>query len=142
MTVPAGVFTEIPEQMSDVGLAIQRAADKTEQMKARARAIDELMASGAPQDDVRAELERMGETRGAGAGQLYLIDTSAHARSQHAMVRAIIAGLIAERAAATCVMVDLEAGYSGRDPRDVRTIAERRAPQGTLCCPARQRGDR
>ena len=133
MTVPAGVFTEIPEQMSDVGLAIQRAADKTEQMKARARAIDELMASGAPQDDVRAELERMGETRGAGAGQLYLIDTSAHARSQHAMVRA----LIAERAAATCVMVDLEAGYSGRDPRDVRTIAERRAPQGTLCCPAR-----
>ena len=138
MTVPAGVFTEIPEQMSDVGLAIQRAADKTEQMKARARAIDELMASGAPQDDVRAELERMGETRGAGAGQLNLIDTSAHARSQHAMVRA----LIAERAAATCVMVDLEAGYSGRDPRDVRTIAERRAPQGTLCCPARQRGDR
>ena len=138
MTVPAGVFTEIPEQMSDVGLAIQRAADKTEQMKARAGAIDELMASGAPQDDVRAELERMGETRGAGAGQLYLIDTSAHARSQHAMVRA----LIAERAAATCVMVDLEAGYSGRDPRDVRTIAERRAPQGTLCCPARQRGDR
>ena len=61
-----------------------------------------------------------------GPGQLYLIDTSAHARSQHGVVRAIIAGLIADRAAATCVTVDLEAGYSGRDLRDVRTIAERR----------------
>jgi predicted nucleic acid-binding protein len=61
-----------------------------------------------------------------GPGQLYLIDTSAQARSQHAAVRAIIAGLIADRAAATCVTVDLEAGYSGRDLDDVRTIAQRR----------------
>jgi predicted nucleic acid-binding protein len=61
-----------------------------------------------------------------GPGQLYLIDTSAHARSQYGVVRDIIAGLIADRAAATCVTVDLEAGYSGRDLRDVRTIAERR----------------
>jgi predicted nucleic acid-binding protein len=59
-------------------------------------------------------------------GQLYLIDTSAHARSQHQQVRDVIAGLIADRAAATCVTVDLEAGYSGRDLPDVRTIAERR----------------
>ena len=62
----------------------------------------------------------------AGPGQLYLIDTSAHARAQHAVVRNVIAGLIADRAAATCVTVDLEAGYSGRDYHDVRTIAERR----------------
>jgi predicted nucleic acid-binding protein len=41
-------------------------------------------------------------------------------------VRKIIAGLIADRAAATCVTVDLEAGYSGRDFTDVRVIAERR----------------
>jgi len=41
-------------------------------------------------------------------------------------VRAVIAGLVADRAAVTCVTVDLEAGYSGRDPTDVRTIAERR----------------
>jgi hypothetical protein len=61
-----------------------------------------------------------------GPGQLYLIDTSAQARSQHAVVRTIIAGLIADRAAATCVTVDLEAGYSGRDLDDVRTIAGRR----------------
>ena len=62
----------------------------------------------------------------AGPRQLYLIDTSAHARSQHAVIRTIIAGLIADRAAATCVTVDLEAGYSGRDLADVREIARRR----------------
>ncbi|WP_250292004.1 PIN domain-containing protein [Frankia sp. CiP1_Cm_nod1] len=61
-----------------------------------------------------------------GSGQLYLIDTSAHARTGHPAVRNVIAGLIADRAAATCVTVDLEAGYSGRDLIDVRTIAERR----------------
>lgn len=65
-------------------------------------------------------------TAPAGPGQLYLIDTSAHARTQHAVVRTIVAGLIADRAAATCVTVDLEAGYSGRDLTDVRTIAQRR----------------
>jgi predicted nucleic acid-binding protein len=62
----------------------------------------------------------------AGPRQLYLVDTSAHARSQHAIIRNIIAGLIADRAAATCVTVDLEAGYSGRDLADVREIARRR----------------
>jgi phage shock protein A len=60
-------FTGISEEMGDVGLAIQRAEDKTEQMKARAGAIDELMASGAlddmvsgPRDDIQAELDRIG----------------------------------------------------------------------------------
>ncbi len=61
-----------------------------------------------------------------GLRQLYLVDTSAHARSQHAVVRSVIAGLIADRAAATCVTVDLEAGYSGRDLAGVREIARRR----------------
>jgi predicted nucleic acid-binding protein len=61
-----------------------------------------------------------------GPGQLYLIDTSAHARSDHPAVRRVVAGLIADRVAATCVTVDLEAGYSGRDLSDVRAIAERR----------------
>ena len=41
-------------------------------------------------------------------------------------MRDIIAGLIADKAAATAVTVDLEAGYSGRDLSDVRAIAERR----------------
>jgi phage shock protein A len=40
----------IGEQMADTGLAIQRAKDKTEQMQARASAIDELTTSGALED--------------------------------------------------------------------------------------------
>jgi predicted nucleic acid-binding protein len=61
-----------------------------------------------------------------GPGRLYLIDTSAQARIRHPAVRKVIAGLIVDAAAATCVTVDLEAGYSGRDLADVRLIAERR----------------
>src|SRR5215813_3354318 len=64
-------FTGISEEMGDVGLAIQRAEDKTAQMQARAGAIDELLASGAledhvggPHDDIQAELDRMGATHG------------------------------------------------------------------------------
>jgi phage shock protein A len=67
-------FTGISEEMGDVGLAIQRAEDKTAQMRARAGAIDELMASGAledmvsgPHDDIQAELDRMGASHGVDA---------------------------------------------------------------------------
>jgi len=67
-------FTGISEEMGDVGLAIQRAEDKTAQMKARAGAIDELMASGAledmvsgPHDDIQAELDRIGGGSGVDA---------------------------------------------------------------------------
>jgi len=57
----------IGEEMGDVGMAIQRAEDKTAQMQARAGAIDELIASGAledvsaPQggDDIARELDAM-----------------------------------------------------------------------------------
>ncbi len=57
----------IGEEMGDVGLAIQRAEDKTAQMQARAGAIDELIASGALEDasslnagdDISRELEAM-----------------------------------------------------------------------------------
>ena len=42
--------TGIGEQMADTGLAIQRARDKTEQMQARASAIDELTAAGTLDD--------------------------------------------------------------------------------------------
>ncbi len=40
----------IGEEMGDVGMAVQRAEDKTAQMQARAGAIDELLASGALDD--------------------------------------------------------------------------------------------
>ena len=42
--------TGIGEQMADTGLAISRAKDKTEQMQARAAAVDELVESGALED--------------------------------------------------------------------------------------------
>lgn len=57
----------ISEEMSDVGLAVQRAEDKTAQMHARAGAIDELLASGAlddvtaPADPIQAELDKASE---------------------------------------------------------------------------------
>ena len=64
-------FSGISEEMGDVGLAIQRAEDKTAQMQARAGAIDELLASGALEDHVggtpdaiQAELDQIG----AGSG--------------------------------------------------------------------------
>ena len=43
-------FSGISEEMGDVGLAVQRAEDKTQQMQARAGAVDELIASGALDD--------------------------------------------------------------------------------------------
>jgi phage shock protein A len=61
-------FSGISEEMGDVGMAIQRAEDKTASMQARAGAIDELIASGALEDvsappgggdDIARELEAM-----------------------------------------------------------------------------------
>ena len=58
----------ISEEMGDVGLAMQRAEDKTQQMQARAGAVDELIASGAlddasaplgGKDDIQRELDSM-----------------------------------------------------------------------------------
>ncbi len=42
--------TGISEEMADVGLALERAENKTEEMKARAQAIDELMETGTLED--------------------------------------------------------------------------------------------
>jgi phage shock protein A len=62
-------FSGISEEMGDVGLAVQRAEDKTQSMQARAGAIDELLASGAlndptgtSTDDIQLELDRMSST--------------------------------------------------------------------------------
>lgn len=42
--------TGISEEMADVGLALERAENKTEEMKARAEAIDDLMEAGTLED--------------------------------------------------------------------------------------------
>ncbi len=56
----------ISEEMSDVGLAVQRAHDKTEDMKARASALDELVeagtledVTGGTKDDIERELAKI-----------------------------------------------------------------------------------
>jgi len=60
--------TGVGEEMADIGLAMQRAQDKTEQMRARANAMDELEAAGtfddamtlsAGQDDIDKELAQL-----------------------------------------------------------------------------------
>jgi phage shock protein A len=81
--------TGIGEQMADTGLAIERAQDKTEQMQARAGAVEELIAAGTLEDftagdqsaldreltqvaagrKVDEELERLKAEVGAGAPQ-------------------------------------------------------------------------
>jgi phage shock protein A len=81
--------TGIGEQMADTGLAIERARDKTEQMQARASAVDELIEAGTLEDftagdqtqldrelaaisadrQVDAELEKLRAEVGAGSGQ-------------------------------------------------------------------------
>ena len=60
--------TGVGEQMADVGLAMQRAVDKTDQMKARADAVSELEAAGtfddltqlgSGQDDIDRQLSEL-----------------------------------------------------------------------------------
>jgi phage shock protein A len=60
--------TGVGEQMADLGLAMQRAEDKTEQMRARASAVDELEKAGTfdditqlgpPQDDIDKQLAEL-----------------------------------------------------------------------------------
>jgi phage shock protein A len=63
--------TGVGEQMADVGLAMQRAVDKTENMKARADAVSELEAAGTfddltqlgdGQDDIDKQLAQLTTT--------------------------------------------------------------------------------
>jgi phage shock protein A len=61
--------TGVGEEMADVGLAMQRAVDKTEDMKARASAVEELESAGTfedltqlgtGQDDIDRQLAELG----------------------------------------------------------------------------------
>jgi len=63
--------TGVGEEMADVGLAMQRALDKTEQMKARAGAVQELEAAGTfddlttltpGEDDIDRQLKALSST--------------------------------------------------------------------------------
>jgi phage shock protein A len=63
--------TGVGEEMADVGLAMQRALDKTENMKARAQAVGELEAAGtfddltqlgSGEDDIDRQLKQLSST--------------------------------------------------------------------------------
>ena len=57
--------TGISEHMADVGMAMQRAEDKTEKMRAKSQAMDEMIDSGvltdytSNKDDIERELEKV-----------------------------------------------------------------------------------
>jgi phage shock protein A len=61
--------TGVSEEMADVGMAMSRAEDKTEKMKAKAQALDEMMGSGVltdytsnKSDDIESELGKVSVT--------------------------------------------------------------------------------
>ena len=60
--------TGISEEMADVGMAVQRAEEKTEDMKARSAALDELLEAGTledftgGEDDIEKELAKISAT--------------------------------------------------------------------------------
>ena len=63
----------------------------------------------------------------SGVGNLFLVDTSAFARNAVPSIATILDGLFLEDVAATCVTVDLEAGFSSRSPADFPIVmADRR----------------
>jgi phage shock protein A len=96
--------TGVGEEMADVGLAMQRALDKTENMKARADAVGELEASGTFQDltalgpgeddidrqlrelssssEVDSELEKMKAELAGGSGPAGELGTGSPAAAQ------------------------------------------------------------
>jgi phage shock protein A len=112
-------FTGISEEMGDVGMAIQRAEDKTAQMRARAGAIDELMASGAlddmvsgPHDDIQAELDRMGAGHGVDA-ELERIKAELSQGSAPKQIEGSVAGAAADGAEAASAAPAAEPSQAG-----------------------------
>src|SRR3954449_6605537 len=95
--------TGVGEQMADVGLAMQRAVDKTENMKARADAVSELEAAGTF-DDLTA----------LGSGQDD-IDKQLHELSSQSAVDDDLAKMRAELGMAPAPAAELGAGSEAAD---------------------------
>jgi phage shock protein A len=79
--------TGVGEQMADVGLAMQRAIDKTENMKARAGAVQELEASGTFDD-----LTALGSGKDDIDRQLDALSTSSAVDDELSKMKAELAG--------------------------------------------------
>jgi phage shock protein A len=74
-------ITGISEEMADVGLALDRAENKKEEMKARAEAIDELMKIGALED-------LTGDSKGYIDSELSKINTKSNVKSELSTLKA------------------------------------------------------
>lgn len=77
--------TGLSEEMADVGMAMQRAQDKTDSMRARAAAIDELVDQGTLQDTLVAKGDPV-------AAELSKISATANVESDLARLKAEVAG--------------------------------------------------
>src|SRR5436190_19721912 len=75
--------TGVGEEMADVGLAMQRAVDKTENMKARAGAVEELEAAGTFED-----LTQLGEGKDDIDRQLEQLTSSSQVDDELAKMKA------------------------------------------------------
>ena len=94
----------VGEEMADVGMAMQRALDKTENMRARANAVEELEASGAFGDDMLQ----------LGSGQDE-IDRELHQLTSQSAVDDDLERLRAELGSGTAPAGQLGAGESAPD---------------------------
>ena len=95
--------TGVGEEMADVGLAMQRALDKTENMKARADAVQELEAAGtfedltalgSGEDDIDRQLKQLSSTSEVDAE---LEKMKAETRQRASPPRASLAPVAAEQ---------------------------------------------
>ena len=77
--------TGVGEQMADVGLAMQRATDKTETMRARAQAVEELEKAGTFED-----LTQLGEGDSDIDRQLKQVTTQSEVDAELEQLRAEI----------------------------------------------------
>lgn len=76
--------TGLSEEMADVGMAMQRAQDKTDSMRARAAAIDELVDQGTLQDTLAAKGDPV-------AAELGKISATANVESDLARLKSEVA---------------------------------------------------
>ncbi len=106
--------TGVGEEMADVGLAMQRALDKTENMKARASAVGELEAAGTFED-----LTQLGQGEDDIDRQLKELSSSTEVNSELEKMKAELG---------TGSAGELEAGSSGGAEQKQAPQQEQQAP--------------
>ena len=123
--------------MADVGLAMQRALDKTENMKARADAVQELEAAGTFDD-----LTALGSGEDDIDRQLKQLSTTSEVDADLAKMKAELAARLSARARASSGAGTAGSQDGGAEPRARRRRAPApRLPKGRLSDrPDRDRG--